>query len=396
MLYRRKSENGWLLWVGIAGVLLVTIGLIVNAVGAARLRGLQKSLASIETRKTAVYAKLSEAQRLVDQQAPKYARRWSTGFLDQLQKSDKDLRPGGNVDVALFNAQETLKKKDIATAQRFRDQADGLVKEAEKIVDRILGPPPYYSELARKDANVEGYIAQTENAISEARTTIDVLRRDPWNSSKGVVFARPYRRLDQASGQLAKARVVLATPLEDDSAVKYDRVAAYDEVTVALTMAGEAKDWAYADQKMARNADAAIENAGMSIISAEVYVLRSSYNVGQARETIVSATLTLSQARSAFIGTGSEPNYQLAYDLANNARAQADSAVWQATEPTPTPVPPPAPVYSNSDDGSSGSDYDYDSTPNGSSWDDDPGSDDSWGSDDWDSGSDDWGSDDGW
>lgn len=408
--YRRsrpEPDNQIWIWIACVAVLLIVIGLVVNAVGAAYEKQLKADIEALEVMRMTTIGNLEKARETYQIQSAKFALHWSEGLPAQFEESQANLMDGGPVANALKAAWE-LVEKDQGGARSKLDEASLLVKKAEELVTRILGPPGFYDELFRKTSEAQSWLNQVDGNVAGAKVSFDALKADDWNVTHGVVFGRSYRRLADALNQMSVARQTLATRLANDN-VEFDLPLAYDQATAAQAIVDEATGWANFDHTKSREADAAIIAADSSIANAQATVWFASYNQSGAQATLNTAVATLVAARNAFAGgSGIDPDYQQAYDLAVLAQSQANQAVSQTVPPTDTPVPPPTTVYvdSSSDNSSGGGDTDWwsDSTSDdsgGSSDDgwssDNGGSSDDWGSDDsWDSSSDDWGSDDGW
>lgn len=400
--YRRSrpaSDNHVWIWIAAIGALLVAIGVIVNAVGQAQKRQLKADLEALETRRIEAINNLEKA--VVEAYAPQsanFAQHWSEGLAADITASQTDVKDGGPVANLITDALG-LVENDQGGARSKLDEASLLVKKAEELVTRILGPPGFYDELFRKTSEAQSWLNQVDGNITSAKASLDALKADNWNVTHGVVFGRSYRRLSDALNQMSVARQTLTARLANDN-VEFDLPLAYDQATAAKAIADEATGWANFDHTKSREADAAITAAEVSIVSAQTTVLLASYGQDAAQNMIWQAVLDLNSARAYFAGSEtSDPNYQEAYDLALRAQSEANQAIQMTVPPTDTPPPPPTVVYtdSSSDDSSGGGDTDWWSDSSDDSSTDWSSSDDDWGSDDsWDSSSDDWGSDDGW
>lgn len=386
--YKRSSREspGNTLWIllGVLAVLLIAAGLCVNAVVAAQTRSVKTDLEAIEARRVQLVANLEKAEGIYTRYSSDFASHWSDNFPPAFHQARADVDEDGRVANLLASAWEIV-DKDQGVARSQADEASLLVKAGEDLVVKILGPPAYYDELARKDREAESWVSQVDYNISSATASLNVLKVDNWNSTHGVVFGRSYRRLTEAITQLNAAKESLVRHLQGDN-VEVDKPWAYDEASAAQVMVDEANAWATTDHTKSREADSAIVNADVAITNARATVFFANYNQSGAQATLNSAVATLASARSAFAGgAGLDPNYQQALDLAVLARSQANQAVQQTVPPTETPVPPPTVVpvvYDDDDSSSSGSDPDWWTDSGGGDTTDDGGSSDYWESDD--------------
>ncbi len=403
--YRRHEvDNSKWAWVAALGIVLIAIGLIINAFGAADLRDLTNKLADIEVRRTTLLQMLPNAENEFDQNAALFARHWSEGFEQKLSTSRDNLENNGTIYNIWASGVQALQNNNRTLARQYWEEADAALNNSELIIIQILGPPGttdqrYYDILNQKTQEIDsGYIDRVQASIDEGRQYINTLpAKALCGSSTLLSYESALSILNQASIGLNVARTTLTVIVPDgvvDKPVAYDQAQQVaNQVESARTTAEQLNVSADQAQSQIANCQSTINLAASQLIGAyDSIVAQSKYN------------LAISEGDLAYQSCISQ-DFSSVTTHVNSCVSYANMSISAAEPPPPTSVP------SNSDNddspsSSSGWDWNSDSDSSGSSddegsdtdWssDSDWGGDDNWGSDDsWDS-SDDWGSDDSW
>lgn len=358
--YRRKSQplvddRVWL-YGALFCIFLIAVGLAMNAFDAAELRDLTAKIADLEPRRQSLYVQLPTAEQEYVTQSPKYAKHWSDGFDSQLSMARSSL--DGSVQALQAQAQQFLDQDDRDSARSLWDEADKKLRSAEQIINMILGPPSYYSQLkAKSDAVDNGFIGEVQQVIDQQASY--VARMSPQSlCGRGTLSYQPAMAyLDQAQSQLDNVAKVTLTKVLPEGIV--DKPLVYDQAQQAADIARNAKSTADNLLSDAQNAPTEIASCQSSITRAEGE-LWGAYDSYGAQSNYDSAVTEKQYALEACY----VQDFSSVSTHVQNCISYANQSYDDAQPPPPTQVPYDPPD-TDTDSGSSPSYYGGDDSGSG-------------------------------
>lgn len=351
---RRQPSELNLYWAAgsVLGIILIAIGMIMNAVDAAQLRDLTNRISGLEPRRAGLFSQQPIAESEVNQNAPNFARHWSEGFPEALEASRKNLEEHGAVAMLTQSAQTALDSDDRTTADAQWSLADQKLKASEQILTTILGPPKYYASLKQKsDAVDSGYLDDVQRDIDAKRSSINAMPRKILYGTQVTLSYQPaYSLLDQALSDLnTTARVTLITPTTDGF---IDKPVAYDQAQAALQTAARAVSTVNELSQGADTAAGEIQSCESSLSRANGE-LSGAYDSTSAKNYYDQADTAYGDALSAM----ARQDFTSVASYSSDCTTYADDSYDAAQPPPPTPVPqqqssPSTSTYSNNNDDS--------------------------------------------
>jgi hypothetical protein len=284
--YGRRQEVDNTFWAYLAGfgLILIAIGMIINAMDAAELRDLTNKIAELEPRRVLWFSQQPNAEAEVKQYSGEFAPHWSDGFSAALSESRKNLEDNGLVHELQMKAQKLLQDNDREAARVVWEEADVKLKASEQIITKILGPPTFYSQLQQhSDAVDNGYLDQVQKVINDKYRYVESLpKKNLCGSSNVISYESAILQINQAQDQLdTVARRTLQTVLPEGI---IDKPLVFDEAQRVEVMANSAATTADQLSSQADTAateiatcDANITLAGFELVDADNFVLAQSY-----------------------------------------------------------------------------------------------------------------------
>lgn len=377
---RQYVDNTKYMWAAGFGLLLIAFGLIFNAIDAAELRDLVSKIASLETRRAALFVQQPQAEAEVNQYAPEFAQHWSEGFSGALADSRKSLDPNGSVHVLQVTAQQAIHDNKRNVAQGNWEDADAKLNKSEQIIGQILGPPKYYDGLKQKsDAVANGYLQQVQSTIAQDRAYVASMPQKLLCGSYSTLsYAGAGSLLDQAQQQLDTVAKPTAQLISSGGVA--DLPLAYDQAQQAQGYADSAKATANQLAAQADSAAAEIATCDTKIAAA------SSELIGAYDSTGAQSNYDQAQTeRKAAVSACALQDFAGVTSHATSCTTYASQSISDAQPPPPTAVPShtdtssPSINFGSNNGGGGGIDFGSSSSGSGDSF-GSGGSNDSFGS----------------